>query len=132
MADYYTQGAVKNDIPCQYIKDDEARKLEAFGFTLQKVDGVYKVGSLRLVFTAEFGGETLGEEDMKRIFQGIIKRSGGTFPFVELEVAFTASDPVQGGFGGAAYFITADSVDMTSTESWLNRKRYEAFGGSSL
>jgi hypothetical protein len=39
-----------------------------------------------------------------------------------LEVSFVCSKPYTDGFGGAAYFITADKIEVLSTLRWLEEK----------
>jgi hypothetical protein len=60
-----------------------------------------------------------------RVFQGIIRRSGGKLPYVTTQGAFTCSKMRPDGFGGMADVITADTVESVSTFTWTRDKLVE-------
>jgi hypothetical protein len=61
-----------------------------------------------------------------RVFQGIIRRSGGKLPYVTTQGAFTAFETHPNGwYGGLAEVITADAVESVSTFTWARDKLVE-------
>jgi hypothetical protein len=66
--------------------------------------------------TVEIDCDTFG--NYHRVFQGIIRRSGGKLPYVITQGAYTCSKMRPDGFGGMADVITADTVESVSTDTW--------------
>ena len=63
--------------------------------------------------------------DYCRVFQGIIRRSGGKLPYVTTQGAFTCSNMRPPDVGGMAEVITADAVEGVCTTSWAYNKLVE-------
>jgi hypothetical protein len=58
-----------------------------------------------------------------RVFQGIIRRSGGKLPYVTTQGAFTSYKNDE--LGGKAEVITADAIEHVSTFTWARDKLVE-------
>jgi hypothetical protein len=58
-----------------------------------------------------------------RVFQGIIRRSGGKLPYVTTQGAFACFETDD--LGGMAEVITADAIEWVSTFPWAEDKLVE-------
>jgi hypothetical protein len=73
--------------------------------------------------TVEVNCDTFG--NYCRVFQGIIRSSGGKLPYVTTQGAFTCTKMPDGCLGGMAEVITADAVESVSTFTWARDKLVE-------
>jgi hypothetical protein len=60
-----------------------------------------------------------------RVFQGMIRRSGGKLPYVTTQGAFTWFEMRPADLGGMAEVITADAVNSVSACTWAREKLVE-------
>ena len=66
--------------------------------------------------TVEVDSSSFGRHG--RVFQGIIRRSGGKLPYVTTRGACVWERRPGGVLGGVAEVITADAVELVSTFNW--------------
>ena len=71
-----------------------------------------------------YGDEFIDIEAVAEIVKQFFKETGSTDSFT-IESAYTCSKLRVGQFGGAAAFVTADSIEYMSTFEWCQKKEEE-------
>jgi len=136
MSNNYAQGTFEPLIPADLLTDSDKKLLEALEVSVdQAKEGflyLYNENfatSARIINPEDGIVKEVGEDDLYKMFQEIIKRSDGKLPWVSHEQAYTNDKMRRSEFGGSAVFITADDIQWNSTSSWLERRIHEVESG---
>lgn len=121
MANYDTTVVIQPPIPTHLITEAEREFLEGFNFEIFGGSDGYYLATDQYSASGWLNGECLEEEDLIELLQAFIK-SDPTLKWISFEFAHTCSKLRPDGFGGAAFFLTADSFDWISTGEWLSKK----------
>jgi len=137
MANNFAQGTFEPLIPADLLTDSDKNLLEALGVSVdQTKEGflyLYNENfatSARIINPEDGTVKEIGEDDLHKMFQNLIKRSEGRLQWVSHEQAYTNDKMRRGEFGGSSVFITADDIQWNSTSSWLERRIHEVESGN--
>jgi len=130
MADYYVQMTIDPKIPKDALTAGDIEILAMHNIDIDLVGEnqgdcfLYSEDYEPEAYLTEDTSHT--EEQLMELFQDILQRTD--LKFLSMEIAYTASRMMPGAFGGAAVFITADSIDVVGTWSWIEEKIKEIGG----
>lgn len=112
----------------QYIKASQVLMLDLTGYKwfLQnlKEDCYHFSYELQEDNIWFYGEETIDIEKVAELVKKFFKETDSTDSFT-IEAAYSCSKPRVGEFGGAAAFVTADSIEYISTFDWCQKKKQE-------
>ena len=117
MADYFTTGTVTPYLPRDAFTDEETEVLSEAGFTAMPCTGKNEKGLVYL-----YCEESCGDEAMD-VFEEVLKRlPEDEYPFIYFEAGCTCTKMRSDGYGGFAWFITRDWIDVVGTGSWIGER----------
>lgn len=125
MANNYDQVTVEPFIPKDLLSEEDYEKMSKFGFSREaSADYWYLFSDDYHSVTVLDDDTEIYEEDLFKIFQKIIKASGGELKHIILQGAETCDKMRPGEFGGWAVFITEKKVDSFNTWDWVAKKKH--------
>ncbi|OGT99718.1 MAG: hypothetical protein A2X80_07845 [Geobacteraceae bacterium GWB2_52_12] len=134
MADFYSEGVFQPSIPADLITYEAQTLFDALNICgLRQPDDTVRLfnecSCTSGFVTTEEGQKEVGEEDLYRTLQDIIRVSNGRLTWISHEQGHTCSKKRSEGFGGSAVFITADDIQYNGTSPWLERRLQEFQSG---